>query len=162
MALFPIAGSKVYIGDTAPTLGASDLVEADFSAVVWTEIDGLMSLGSLGDNLENVVFDLINRGRQVKQKGQAVADSFEFTVARDGTDAGQAAFVAAAVPSDKDNYPFKVEDPDAPSGGTPTTSYFVGLAMQATRPGGSVNDPLTLQCRVEVNSNIVEVAAAGP
>lgn len=239
--LWAVAGSKLYIGPTMATK-LTDFTESDFSGVVWTEIDGWQTMGAIGDTAETITTSLINRGRDVKQKGTWNAGTMENTFALVPGDTGQAALIAAS--KTRLNYPFKIVYSDAPGvrsatvtisnaspgvitwnahglaenaavvftttgalptgltasttyyvktvltantftvsatkGGTVidtssagsgthtattepsgTENYFVGLVMSAQRAGGEANTVHTLNGTIEVNSNIVEVAALG-
>lgn len=239
--LWAVAGSRIYIGPTMPTQLA-DFTASDFDSVVWTEIDGWQTMGAIGDTAEAITTSLINRGRDVKQKGTWNAGSMENTFALVPDDAGQAAMIAAS--KTRLNYPFKIVYSDLPavrtatatiSQATPgvvtwnahgldpnagvvftttgalptgltagttyyvktvltantftvsatkggaaidtssagsgthtvttvpsgTENYFVGLVMTAQRAGGEANTVQTISGTVEINSNIVEVAALG-
>ncbi|MEL7299373.1 MAG: hypothetical protein AAFM92_03225 [Pseudomonadota bacterium] len=156
--LFPVAGAKFYIGDAIATK-ATDFVEGDFSAITWVEVDGWETAGTKGDTAELITTQLINRGRDVKQKGTRNAGSMENTFASIPGDAGQSAMIAAE--QSTSNFAFRVVYDDIPDGGTSgTTHYFVGIVMSWQDQGGSANTTRMRQATVEINSNIVEVAAA--
>lgn len=160
--LFPVAGAKIYIGGVKAT-SDTDFIATDFTggspAITWTEIDGWEQCGSYGDNAQVITTALINRGRDVKQKGTKNAGQMQNVFSYVQGDAGQAALIAAAAASD--NYAFKIVYDDIPTSGTTgTTHYFVGLVMNANHAGGSANTVRNLNSTIEVNSNIVEVAAA--
>ena len=157
MALYPVAGCKIYIGGVLSDKNA-DFVESDFSGQSWTEIDGWSQMGSIGDAAQTITTELINRGRDVKQKGTANAGTMENVFAIVPTDAGQAALIAAAAPSNKSNYAFRIDLNDA-SGGAPSKRYFIALAMSKQEAGGSANTIQNLNATLEINSNIVRVAA---
>lgn len=157
--IYNVSGCKIYIGTTIDSKN-SDFVEADFDSQSWVEMDGWTTMGELGDAAALTTWELINRGRDVKQKGTANAGSMENVFADIPADEGQIAFKAAAEPTVKDNYAFKIELNDkATVSGTPTTLYFIGIAMTARQTGGGANDPRNLNATIEINSNIVEVAA---
>lgn len=158
--LYPVAGSKIYIGG-AKASQPTDFVAADFSAVSWTEIDGWTQMGAVGDASQVITTALINRGRDVKQKGTKNAGSMQNVFAVIGDDAGQIALLAAEGTSS--NYAFKIEFDDAatsPASPTPkpTTKYFVGLVTSAQEAGGAANTVRNLNATVEINSNVVTVA----
>lgn len=155
--LYPVAGWKIYIGGTKASQ-TTDFVAGDFSGESWTEIDGWSQAGSFGDAAQVITTALINRNRDAKQKGTANAGTMENVFAWLPDDSGQAALEAAAAPSVKDNYAFKIEASDT-SGSTPTTFYFIALAMGFSRQGGGANTIMNVACTLELNSNIVEVAA---
>lgn len=159
--LYPVAGKRFYIGGVMATK-KTDFVAADFAGQSWIEIDGWETHGSIGDAGALITTALINRGRDVKQKGTANGGSMQNNFAILTEDLGQIALIAAAQPANKNNYAFKIEGNDAPASGsdpTPSMRMFVGLAMNASEQGGNANTAQMLQSTVEVNSNIVKVAA---
>ena len=156
--LFPVAGARFYIGDATATQ-TDDFEASDFSAVTWQEVDGWETAGAKGDTAEVITTQLINRGRDVKQKGTRNAGSMQNMFASIPGDAGQAAMLAAE--QSTNNFAFRVVYDDIPSGGsTGTTHYFVGLVMSWSDQGGGANTTRMREATVEINSNIVEVAAA--
>lgn len=157
MALYPIAGEHIYIGGILSDK-STDFVAADFSTQVWTEIDGWTQAGNIGDTGALITTAVINRGRDVKQKGTANAGSMQNKFASIPTDAGQIALLAASAPANKNNYAFRIDLNDA-VGGAPSKRYFVGLVMSAQENGGGANTVRELDATVEVNSNVVRVAA---
>lgn len=157
--LYPVAGMKIYIGEPLASK-TTDFVEADFAGQSWVEIDGWETVGAFGDNSEVVLFQLVNRNRDLKQKGTANAGTMENVFAQLVDDEGQILVLAASAPSNKNNYAFRVDLNDTPAGGgTPSKRYFIGLVMTAEEAGGGANDPRRLNATIEINSNIVRVAA---
>lgn len=158
MSLYPVAGCKIYIGGVLSDK-ATDFTASDFSGVTWTVIDGWEQMGSMGDTAQVITTSLINRGRDIKQKGTRNAGSMENVFAIVPADAGQIALIAAEKTSN--NYAFKVELNDAPVGDDPTPSQrlFVGLVTSAQEAGGEANTVQKLNATIEINSNIVPVAA---
>ena len=158
--LYPVAGSKIYIGGVKASQ-AADFTSSDFAAVSWTEIDGWTQMGAIGDASQVITTPLINRGRDVKQKGTKNAGSMQNVFAVIGDDAGQIAMLAAEASSS--NYAFKIEFDDAATSPaspapTPTTKYFVGLVTSAQEAGGAANTVRNLNATIEINSNVVTVA----
>lgn len=156
--LFPVSGCKIYIGGVKSNQDA-DFVEADFSAVTWTQIKGWSTSGAFGDTAQVITTSLIDTGRDVKQKGTANSGQMQNVFAFNALDAGQIALLSASSPSDKNNYAFKVELNDAVASGAPSKRYFVGLVMSAEEANGAANTIRNLNSNVEINSNIVRVAA---
>lgn len=150
MALYPVAGSHIYIGN-ATADQSTDFVEGDFSAMTFVEIDGWQQMGALGDTAALISTDLINRGRTIKQKGTKNAGSMQNVFAIIADDAGQALLEAAA--QTDDNYAFKITFPDG------STRYFIALVMTQELPGGEANTVLMINATLEINSNIVNVPA---
>lgn len=156
--LFPVAGARFYIGG-AKASQATDFVEADFSGETWVEVDGWETAGTVGDAAELITTQLINRGRDLKQKGTRNAGSMENNFAVLPTDAGQIAMNAAE--KTRSNYAFRIVYDDVPDGGTTgTTQYFVGLVLTWNDTGGAANTIRMKAGTVEINSNVVNVAAA--
>ena len=153
--LFPVAGCKIYIGGVVASQ-AADFIESDFSGESWTEVDGWSQMGGVGDAAQLITTALINRGRDLKQKGTRNAGSMENVFAILPTDAGQIALRAAETTIN--NYAFRIDLNDA-SGGAPSKRYFIGLVMNAREVGGDANVIQNLNATIEINSNIVRVAA---
>lgn len=150
MALYPVAGSKLFIGGVLSDK-AADFVAADFASQTWTEIDGWSTMGSSGDTAALITTSLINRGRDIKQKGTKNAGQMQNTFAVIEDDPGQVALIAAA--ETDENYAFKIE---LSSGGE---RMFIGLVMSAQEAGGEANSIQNLTSTIEINSNVVKVAA---
>lgn len=157
MALYPVAGMHFYIGGVLSDK-TTDFVAADFASQTWVEVDGWTATGKIGDTGALITTPIINRGRDTKQKGTANAGSMQSEFAQIVLDAGQLALIAAAAPSVKSNYAFRVDLNDA-VGGAPGKRYFIGLVMSAEEVGGDANSIRKLSSTIEINSNIVRVAA---
>lgn len=159
--LYPVAGTKLYIGGVLATQ-PDDFVASDFASQTWVLIDGWSTMGTAGDAAQVITTSLINRGRDTKQKGTRNAGSMQNVFAKITGDAGQAALIAAEkTPS---NYAFKIQYDDAASSPaspapTPSMQYFVGLVTSAQYAGGAANTVQNLNSTIEINSNIVDVAA---
>lgn len=150
-----LAGARIYIGQTHATKNA-DFVEADLSGDTYTEIDGWDTIGEYGDMAAKIVAQLINRGRDIKLKGTKDAGSMANVFAFVQSDAGQAALRTAE--GTKNNYAFKIVYDDAITT-TGTTQYFIALVMSVKDKGGKANEVRNLNVGLEINSNIVTVAA---
>jgi hypothetical protein len=154
--VFGTAKSKIMIGTT---------VEADtaatFSADTFVNIGLVEDIGEFGDEAEEITFASISDARMRRAKGVRDAGSFELTVARNPTDAGQAAMRAAL--ADDRPFNFKVELTDKPASGTApknTVLYFRGIVMGAKNALGSVKDVTKQKFSIGIVSEIVEVAAS--
>lgn len=160
MKLYPVAGHRIYISDDPFDEVDGDITEGDVDDLDYTEIDGWRQMGSFGDTAQVINTPLINRAREIKQKGTRNAGTMQNVFAVLPADAGQIALIAAE--KTPHNYAFKIEFPDAPEGGTPTTRYFVGLVMNAQETGGDANTVRNLESTIEINSNVVRVPAEEP
>lgn len=155
--IFATAGAKLYIG-AALAAQADDFVLGDFSGQSWVRINWMENIGSFGDEAASITFDAIEQARTQKLKGTRNAGDMSVVCGIDYEDAGQIALRAAeATPN---NYAFKVEFNDAPSGGTPSERYFIGLVMSARESLDTANNVMKLNATIGINSNIVRVNAA--
>lgn len=103
--LYPIAGSKIYIGDKVT--GKGEVTIADFAGANWTEIGGWANAGTIGDTQEVGEQSLINERRVRKFKTVLNAGTMENQFVPMALDPGQAKFKQAideCVP-----YQFKIE-----------------------------------------------------
>ena len=158
--MYAVADCKIFIGDAPMDDQDDDFVEADFDTVVWTEIDGWVTMGAHGDTAALVTSDQIGVGRTKKAKGTRNAGSMEnvFDVVAD--DPGQLALVAAE--QTNQNWPFRIVYNDAPATGVapaPSESKFIGIVMSQSRAGGGANDPRRMNATIEINSNVVFLPA---
>lgn len=118
-------------------------------------------MGSFGDTATLITTALIDKGRDVKQKGTRNAGSMQNVFAVAASDPGQIAVIAAE--KTRNNYPFKIELNDKPAvGASPKNSQrlFMGLVMSAQEQGGEANTIQNLNVTIEINTNIVPVAAS--
>lgn len=157
MPIFATAGAKLFIGGVLAQK-SDDFVEADFSTESWTEIAHLESLGTLGDNANEVTFESIGENRTKRLKGTRNAPPMEVVCGIDYADAGQIALVAAE--KEIHDYAFKVEFNDAPSGGTPSERLFIAKVGSASESLDTANSVMKLNASLWVNSNVVRVDAA--
>src|SRR4051794_34467860 len=127
--VYPVAGCKISIGP-AVDLPDGDLLAADVSATVWTEIKGWETMGSMGDASALITTQLIGENRDLKMKGTRNAGQMQANFAVMPSDPGQIALIAAG--ASNLNYPFKIELNDKPAvGASPKNGlrYFYGLVM---------------------------------
>lgn len=157
--LYPVNGCKIFIGGAKEDQTA-DFVAGDFTSETWVQIGAWTQMGSFGDAANLITSDRISESRTKKAKGTRNAGSMQNTFDSVPTDLGQLALIAAE--KTLNNYAFKVELNDKPvTGVAPTNSlrYFIGLVMSANEQGGGANTPQTMNASIEINSNIVRVAA---
>lgn len=152
MAIFAMAGSKIYIGTTA---AASD--ETEFAADSYTEIKPAETIGDFGDTATDVKFLGIGDSRAQHLKGSKDAGTIQLTCGRDDTDAGQQACVAAFdSPLD---FNFKIEWNNAATlMGTKGITYFRGKVMSKKLVNGTGPDNvLKRQFDIGINTDQIEV-----
>ncbi|WP_297775619.1 hypothetical protein [uncultured Roseovarius sp.] len=157
MPIFATGGAKLYIGGVLSDK-SSDFVLMDFAGETWTEITSLESLGTLGDQANEVTFDSLGENRTKRLKGTRNAAPMEVVAGTDYADAGQQALIAAEKTAH--DYAFKVEFNDAPEGGTPSERYFIAKVGSASEAYDTANSVMKLNASLWVNSNTVRVNAA--
>lgn len=157
--LFATAGTKLDIGPAKAFTG-TDFTATDFTtgSPTWTEVGGTTNLGSAGDTSELITSNQIGNGRTRKVKGTRNAGSMQVICDLDYADPGQLALVAAE--KTRETYAFRITFNDAPADGTPSVRYFTALVMSAGEQFDEANSVMKLDATLEIDSNIVRVAAA--
>ena len=161
--LLATAKTKIFIGPATLYPGRS-MTAADFTAVGagWTRILGTTNLGTAGDKSELITSNQIDSGdgeaRTRKAKGTRNAGSMELVMDLNPDDPGQIALIAAE--KSRSTFAFKVEFDDAPQGGTSSTRLFVALVTSAAEGFDEANSSIKLNSMLEIDSNIVRIAAA--
>lgn len=155
--VFGTAGMQIDIGAAPMSFTGSDLTSSDFNSVSWTAIGGHTNIGSAGDTSELVTSNQIASARTRKLKGVRNAGATELVLDLDYADPGQIALIAAE--KTHYTYPFRLTLNDAPPGGTPSYRYFVALVMSQSEQYDEANSVMKLNCTLEIDSNIVRVAA---
>ncbi|MEQ8482720.1 MAG: hypothetical protein RID98_03785 [Roseitalea porphyridii] len=156
MTIYATAGSKLYIGGVLADK-SSDFVESDFDSITWAEIKSLESLGTLGDQANEVTIDIIGEERTKRFKGTRNAPPMEVVCGLDYSDAGQQAVIAAE--KEIHDYAFRVVFDDAPSGGTPSERMFIAKVASASEAYDTANSVMKLNVSLWVNSNVVRIDA---
>lgn len=105
MQVFPVSGSKLYIGKRVT--GKGTVTAADFAGTDWTEIGGWANAGAIGDTQEVGEQSLINEARVRKFKTQKNAGTFENSFVPMASDPGQILFKQAI--EDCQPWSFKIE-----------------------------------------------------
>lgn len=155
--LFATAGTKLHIG-AAKAFEGTDFTETDFSVGTWVEVGGTTNLGSAGDTAELITSNQINVARTRKMKGTKNAGSMQVVCDLDYSDEGQLALIAAE--KTQHSYAFRLTFNDAPADGTPSIRYFVAMVMSSAEQLDEANSVMKLNSTLEIDSNIVRVAAA--
>lgn len=162
--LFATAGTRVSIGPVKEFSG-TNFVATDFTTgnPTYTPILGTTNIGGAGDVAELISSNQIDPGdprvsRTRKMKGSRNAGSMQIVCDLNYADPGQLALIAAE--KTDETYAIKIEFNDAPAGGTPSVRYFVALVMSASEQFDEANSIMKLNATLEIDSNIVRVAAA--
>lgn len=152
MAIFAVAGAKIYIGTTA---AASD--ETEFAADSYTEITPAETIGDFGDTATDVKFLGIGDARAQHLKGSRDAGQMTLSVGRDDTDAGQIACLAAF--DSALDFNFKIVWNNAATlMGTKGVTYFRGKVMSKKNVNGTGPDNvMKREFAIGINTAQVEV-----
>lgn len=151
--LYPVAGSKLYIGSSV--VGKGEVTASDFSGADWVEVGGWANAGSIGDTQEVGEQSLINENRVRKFKTVLNAGTMENQHVPMAFDPGQIRFKEAI--DSCQPYQFKIEwggdcAPEATVTfdiATPGTVNWVGSNLSAGQPvvftneGGALPAALT-------------------
>lgn len=162
--LYATAGTKIGIGLAFAATG-TDLTVSDFTTgtptPTYVEIGGTTNIGGAGDTSEAIKSTHIAVARVRKLKGPRDAGQMQIVCDLDPTDAGQIAVIAAE--KTPYSYMFKVELTDKPAAGaSPKNSmrYFVAYVMSAAEQYDEANNVMKLNITLEIDSNVVRVAAS--
>lgn len=159
MPLYPVAGCKFYISTNPFTELPVDAVAGDYTGVAWIEVKKWTQMGTYGDAAQLITADLIGEGRTKKMKGSKNAGAMANVFAIDNLDTGQIKLVAVSKLAVCHAFQIELNDK---AGAQVNNSYrkFYGYVMTAQEVGGGANTVQTLNSTVEINSNIVTIAAA--
>lgn len=128
-------GRKFYVSTIAVTKGID---ETALEALTYTEVKNVGNIGQTGTEENILTYNTMDTEVADKQKGIANAGDPTLEVAYDATDPGQVLMRSHA--ETRLLYAFKSELDDAPSGGTPTIIYNVGLVAGPAMPNGGPED----------------------
>ena len=157
--IYTIANTQFFISED-PMDPNFDVVESDFSTVVWVEVEGLYNLGELGGEQGVNEFELINSDWMLSSKGTRNGGTMTNTFVPIPNDPGQIKF-QEAIEDNCNVYGFQIvrgadcfDGEGAPDG---MTQQFQGFALDGVRSGGTRNDLYTRTFSVRVYGTIVEI-----
>jgi hypothetical protein len=158
MGIFTSAGTKVYI--TATTTNPATFDATGYGALTFTEIKGIESVGSFGDESAEVTFDDLGEKRTKKFKGQRNAGNMAIVCGLDDADAGQDLLRTAEADNTTGNFHFKVVYPNQiTSGGDGAIRYFSGKVMTQREVIDAANNIAKLEATVGINTAVISVDA---
>lgn len=157
--LLVTAGTKLRIGE-AKSFDRDDFVAADFTtgSPAWTEIGGTTNLGGAGDTSELINSTQIGDSRTRKGKGARNSGSMQVVCDIDLSDPGQIALIAAEKSPQSFAFQLEFNDALAPAG-KGSIRYFTAFVMSASEQYDEANSVMRLNTTLELDSNIVRVAA---
>lgn len=144
---FTSAGTKLFISSAAP----ASYNQTGFTALTWTEVGEISDMGEFGRQYNLVTFNSLGDRRTVKRKGSYNDGTIACQMARVPSNAGQA-ILTAAVDSDA-SYSIKIRLQDG------TVFYTTAQVMSYTTNVGSVDTITGATVNIEIDNDIIEVAA---
>jgi len=128
--------------------------QAGYEALTFVEIGELMDLPEYGPNYQVVNHEPLKTGRTEKYKGFKDNGSLALALGFDPSDAGQQILSDGTDGTGEfDDHSFKVQYQDG------TVEYFYGQIFSYTRNAGTSNSIVGSTVQIEINSDIVRVAA---
>ena len=143
------AGTKIFIGADEP----ATFDKAGFEAVVWTEIGEVTDLGEFGKEYNIVNHNPLGTRQTIKRKGSYDNGAISLNLARDISDAGQVALLAA-LDSD-DSYSIKVVLADSAT----THLYTTAQVSSFTYNVGGVDSITSGTVALQIDNEILSEAA---
>ncbi|MGB1561547.1 MAG: hypothetical protein ACPHN2_08625 [Sinimarinibacterium flocculans] len=151
-----MADPTTYLNATiaiSTTTQNSTLLEAGFAGLSYTPIGKVGNIGQYGYDTNMVNYPVLGELLNLKAKGATDGGNFTIECAEDLADAGQIAFEAAAAPSVRDSYAFKVTLANG------AIHYLRGPCAGPVYPGGGNEDFIRKTFTVGVNQ-ILKTAAS--
>jgi len=142
--------TRVYI---APYTDESTATEYD--ALPWERIGTVLDVGEFGPQYQEITYTPLDDGIVHRLKGALDNGSIPLILGRDPDNAGQADLLSAL--PDYDNYAFKIELNDKPSGAgaKPTRFMFPGKAMSYRTQIGDANQIVRANVNIAIDGDIV-------
>jgi hypothetical protein len=142
------SGATVAICTTAQNSDLGDL-SPGFAGLTYVNIANVGTIGEYGNTTTMVSYNVMDRVRNLKAKGNTDGGDFTIECAVKNGDAGQLAIIAAADPDAgaqyQDNYAFEITLPNG------DVHYLRGPVGGPTYPGGGNEDFVRMSFMVGVN-----------
>lgn len=148
--VFTSAGTIYAVSAAAPATYDA----AGFAALTFTTVAEVTDLGEYGPTYEVVTHNPLDTRRTVKRKGTVNDQALTMQLGRDPSDAGQALLIAGVDGAAKDTvHSHKITLQDG------TVQYVTGQIYSYTTNVGSINQITGASVTVELDNEIIEVAA---
>lgn len=134
--------------------------EAEFKALsTWTAIANIKDVGEMKGDKPIAVGKYLDQD-YVRKLAGGPRDAGDMTMVfgHDPEDEGQIALKAADLANE--SYAVKIELPNAPSGGTPSTHYFMAIIGPVSLAFGDGSDPIELTAVFNIDGGSFYVGAA--
>lgn len=152
------AASGATIAITSTTTAPATFDAAGYAALSYTTVNSVESIGSFGDESQDVTFDDLGDRRTKHLKGQKDAGTLALVCGLDDTDAGQDLLRTAEADGSTGNFHFKVTLPNKQAtAGDDAIRYFSGKVMSVRETVDSANNIVKLETNIGINTKIVYV-----
>ena len=126
--------------------------EAGYGALTFVDVGEVTNIPEYGGAYQLVTHEPLATRSVVKRKGSLNNGSITLQIGKDIEDAGQALLKAAY--GEDETYSFEVTLQDG------TTQYFQGQVFSYTTNVGNSNQITGIGCQIEIDTEIIEVAAS--
>lgn len=144
---FTSAGTTLAVVASAP----ATYDQAGFEALTFVDVGEITDMGEFGRQYNLVTHNPLGDRRTVKRKGSYNDGSLPLQIARVPSDAGQAILLAGLASDDSVSCEVTLQDG--------TKQYFTAQVMSYTTGIGSVDSITSASCTLEIDNDIIEVAA---
>lgn len=122
-----------------------------FAALTFVKINGLVSIGEMGDDHASIPVPDLETGRSKTMKGELTGTTSPLVFREIKNDAGQS--LAKTITASRDECSFKITEPNG------DVYYLAGVAMSYKRSERSVSSYAGFSFQITNNYDLVEVAA---
>lgn len=144
---FTSAGTTLGVSATAP----ATYDQAGFELLTFTEVGEITDLGEYGRQYNLVTHNPLGDRRTVKRKGSYNDGALSMQLARVPDDTGQVILINALDTDDSIACEITLQNGDI--------QYFTAQVMSYTTGVGSVDQITNAACNLEIDNDIIEVAA---
>jgi hypothetical protein len=142
------AGTTFALSADAPTTHD----ETGYSALVYTDVGEVTNIPEYGGTYQLVTHEPLASRAVVKRKGSLNHGSLTLQIGKDINDAGQALLKTAY--GEDEAYSFEITLQDG------TIHYTTGQVFSFTTNVGNSNQITGISCKIELDTEIIEVAAS--
>lgn len=156
MAISTTAKTQIKIGTTTPFTTATA-----YAGDTWTTIGNVQDLGEAGSEAEIVIGKFVDQDYVRKLKGSRDNGNIELVVARDSSDVGYVALIAAEKTSFAYNIQIELNDKPAVGASPKNSKFYMSAIVASAKNGlGGADDITTTTFTLAISGAIIEVPAS--
>lgn len=154
MSKVSVPKTKIYIADEQP----AQTTVSGYDGLTWTLVAGVLDYGDVGPEYKPIEYETVDDGLIHRLKGSLDNGTMTLKLARDPANAGQSAIISAL--ADYDNYNFKIEFNDKPTGvgAKPTRLCFAAKVMSYKTNIGGGSKLLEATVQLAIDGDVLEGA----